>query len=151
MIRVFLTTWSVQAGVLVHGLTGVIDSVPDQQLVPPTERFRARLLSPDADADGLPDQPSVMLIINGDSTIEAWAELPGVDMLPPFALNQLIADIPTATVGAVIAALESHGIPYPAVQGSATAGDLLDRIIAYYRVTPVRVTEIFAGAEGAFS
>ena len=151
MIRVFISSWSRVDGELVHGLTDVIESIPDQSHLPTAARFRVRQLLPAADADGLPLLNSVMLLVNGDSDIESWAALPGVSMLPPFALNQPIADIPATTISVVIATLESFQIPFPAIEGSLTAGDLLDKIIAYYQPDPISVTGLFAGLETDFA
>jgi len=151
IMRVFISAWELKDGAIAHSLTDAIDSLPNESLVPVDERFRCRFLYPDSDQDGLPDKPSIMMIVKWNKGLDAWGELPGVDMLPPFDLRTLIADIPEETINEVITMLGNHGVPYPAIEGSATAGELLDKIIAYYQSSPVSVTAMHKGAEAMFA
>ena len=151
MNRVFISNWLRVDGVLQHGLSEVIAAVPDQSGLLPADRFRARQLLPDSDPGGLPTQPATLLIISGDNSIESWADLPGVAMLPPFDLSQTIADLPTDTVNEVIEVLAQFGVPYPAVAGSVTAGELLDKIMAFFQADPPTMAQMFAGQFAAFA
>lgn len=106
---------------------------------------------PDADADGLPDGAAVLVIVSGVNVPESFAQLPGVTLLPPMNLAALVADIDAATVAAVVEALAGHGVPFPAIDGTASAGELLDRIVGYFQVDPRPVTSRFNGREAEFA
>ena len=156
MIRVYISSWELRTdeaggGYVWNPITDAMESLPTLPAeTPRDQRNSARLLYPDADADGKPDGPTVMIIARGPNA-EDYQGLPGVDMLPPFDLSTAISSIPQPTVDSVVAMLADHGIPFPVIEGTATAGELLDRIVGSFSPGARPITQMFAGREADFS
>ena len=160
MIRVFLSAWELRYEVpgddasryIWHPIPDAVDALPVLTAdVPRDQRVRWFAEYPDANADGQPDGQAVLVFVAAPEVPPEISDLPGVTMLPPLDLSTQVSLIAPATVSAVIDSLAAYGVPFPAIEGSATAGELLDRIVGYSQVNPISVTARFAGREAEFA
>lgn len=98
---------------------------------------------PDADADGLPDKPRVLVLAwqptgatttNGQN-IEDLSALSGVYMLPAYRFQKPISEIPQAVKDEVKTRLQNNGIPLSALSGIEVYGDFLRKVAKYFSVS----------------
>ena len=160
MIRVYLSTWELRYAIsgdedsrfIWHPIPEAVGQLPELPPgTPRDQRVRWFAEYPDADSDGQPDGPSVLVFVAGPDIPDSIAALPEVTQLPPFDLSDLVENMDPVVVADVITAIGRHGIPYPTVAGVRTAGELLDRILGQFRVGAASVTARFAGRGSEFA
>jgi len=136
MIRAFITSWS-QSGI---DITNPIrDYILAQAAAGTPLPVTASMFYPDADLNGIPDKPQVLVLVEGPATfgghsLEDFQNLSGVVLIPPYTFGTLISSIPTTTVNNIKTYITNQGIPLSALSGVVTWGDVLKKVASYFSV-----------------
>jgi len=129
MIRAFITTWSgVKGGTVSNPIIDYVDTLPNMGII-------CSMHYPDTDADGLPDKPRVLVIVEGPPAIENLNNLAGVKMLPAYRFSKPISEIPQNVIDTVKSAIVNEGIPLSALSGIVVYGDFLKKIARYFNAS----------------
>ena len=127
MIRAFITSWIYipEESRVTHSIAEVYDAVCPN--VPAT----ISMFYPDADANGLPDGPHVLIFIESESpAIEQLDTLDGVYMFPPHSFNAPMADVSQAVKDEVLTLCSvNNWMPVDPLFTAETYGDCL-RLLA---------------------
>jgi len=136
VIRAFLTTWSGEAGG--HTSNPILDWIEanDPRGLP----IQCTMHWPSFRADdGLPDKARVLVVVQQPTgrtdsmgrTIEAFAGLPGVYMVPAYRFGKPVTEIPSNVRQAIRDKLVAEGIPLSALDGIEVYGDFLRKVAKY--------------------
>ena len=128
MIRAFITTWSIVDN---HVVNPIVDYVDTLSLAEP---ITCNMYYPDADANGIPDKPYVLVIVKGPVGIEQLKNLAGVKMIPAYGFNTPVSEIPSAVKTAIKDEMVSKGVPLSAFADVVVYGDFLKRLAKYFSV-----------------
>ena len=127
-IRAFLTTWQLIGSDIHNPIIDHIDSQPDLGII-------ASMIYPDADANGLPDKPLVLILVESQqvpgAVLEQLRNLAGVTLIPSARPDKPIATLPPSAKSDLDGLAAAHGIPQSAINNAATLGEALTNIEKY--------------------
>ncbi len=128
MIRAFVTGWQLVGNQVLNPIVEQGESVVSGP-------FACSMVYPDADANGLPDGPHVLIFVESDSpTIEDLDTLDGVYMFPPHAFDTPLADVPQSTKDEVLGLCASEGwMPTAPLFTAQTYGDCLKLLASHFQ------------------
>ena len=126
-IRAFLTTWTLVDGEIHTPIVDHIDTQPDMGII-------VSLIT-DNGADGLPDGPLILALVESNrvagAALEVLGNLEGVDLIPPQRPDKKISSLPASARANLDDLVARNKIPASAVTGSDTLGDVLRAIEAH--------------------
>lgn len=131
MIRAFICPWE-----LIAAESRITHPIVEQGESVVTGPFVCSMFYPDADADGLPDGPHVLVLVEGDSvTIEALDSLEGVYMFPPHPFDTPLDQVPQAIKDEVVAlCVQENWMPTePLFTVAQTYGDCLKLMAKHFQ------------------
>lgn len=136
MIRAFITTWTLSGNEITNPIR---DYILTQATAGTPLPVTANMFYPDADLNGFPDKPQVLVLVEGPATfgthtLDDFKNLTGVVEIPPYSFDMLIADIPTTTVNQIKTYLTNQGIPLSALSGVVIWGDFLKKVAKYFSI-----------------
>lgn len=129
MIRAFICTWSSEP--LPGGFRQIHNPIVDHVVANNISGVTCSMHYADADANGLPDKPRVLVMVEGPAVIETFANLAGVRMLPNVSFNTPADSIPQAIIDEVVAGLVAEGVPSNALNVPVKYGDILRDVARY--------------------
>lgn len=124
-IRAFISSWQLVDGEIHNPILDHVDTQADMGIT-------LSMIYPDADANGLPDKPVVLVLAESHQVpgpvLEQLGNLDGVDLVPPQRPNKRINTLPAAARADLEALVSRHKIPQAVVTGATTIGDALAAI-----------------------
>lgn len=91
---------------------------------------------PDAKADGTPDKPFVLVIVESQSpNVEQLDNLADTWMLPPWRFSKPVSELSAAQRGAILTKIDNAGIPRSHFAGVQTYGDFLKLVAKYFSMS----------------
>lgn len=121
-IRAFLTTWSLIDGVIHNPIVDHIDTQPDMGIIP-------SMIYGDADSNGLPDKPTVMVVVESTQVdghmLETLKNVEGVTLIPGMRPDKTMSKIPPSVAGDIDGLAAQFGIPHSVVTGATTYAQFL--------------------------
>lgn len=132
MIRAFICKWS-----LVDNNTRVMHPIlawfEANEATAPAATLSMHY--PDADQDGVPDKPYVLVLVEGPPEIEQLDNLAQTWMLPPWRFSKPVSELTTVQRGAILTKIDNAGIPRSHFAGVETYGDFLKKVAKYFCVS----------------
>lgn len=127
-IRAFITNWSLVNGSVTNPILDHLDTQPDMGIT-------LSMIYPDANADGLPDKPLVLVMAESDrvggGVLESLKNLAGVTLIPGARHDKHIATLPPSAKADIDGLASAFKIPASVVTGSTTMSDLIGGIEKY--------------------
>lgn len=129
MIRIFLSTWSLDGNTIRNPVVDYVDSQPNLGIT-------CMMYYPDADQDGLPDKSFVIVVMRSvthdiSGIANDLNSQPGVKLIPPGKLSTPLSSLTNPQRKYVRDLLTSYGIPLSAVDAATTVGELLRMVVRY--------------------
>lgn len=121
-IRAFLTTWTLVDGEIHNPIVDHIDTQPNMGLI-------CSMIYGDADGNGLPDKPTVMVIVESTQiagqAIEVLKNVEGVTLIPGQRPDKHMASLPPSVASDIDGLAAQYGIPRSVVTGATTYAQFL--------------------------
>lgn len=127
-IRAFITTWSLIDSEIHNPIVDHIDTQPDMGII-------CSMIYPDADSNGLPDKPMVLILVESQQVdghaLEQLKNLNGVTLVPGIRPDKRMASIPPSVSSDIDGLVNAFGIPKSVVTGANNYSDFLGGISKY--------------------
>ncbi len=127
-IRAFLSTWSLVDDEIHNPIVDHIDTQPDMGIT-------CSMIYPDADVNGLPDKPMVLILVESQQVhgpvLEQLKNLDGVTLIPGQRPDKKMNSLPPSVANDIDGVVSSFGIPRSVVTGATAYSDFLGGIAKY--------------------
>lgn len=128
MIRAFICKWSLTGNRVIHPILEWFEA--NEGTAPPAV---LSMHYPDADVDGKPDGPYVLVLVQSPSpNVEQLGNLAQTWMLPAWRFSKPVSELTAAQREAILSKIDNAGIPRSYFAGVQTYGQFLKKIAQYF-------------------
>lgn len=140
-IRAFLTTWSLVGNEIHNPIIDHVDTQPNMGII-------LSMTYPDADANGIPDKPVVLVLVESNQVagpvLEQLKNVDGVTLIPGQRPDKRMSTIAPSVRNDIDGLVALHKLPQSVVTGATTYGDFLGSISRYVSPNAVGVQRYIA-------